>query len=108
MRIVSQQGTLRARPRAGVRQIRASRLARVLPECRDAQRARRGAKLQPGCTIPENSSFDWLLGDSMIWPQAISPGTVASVKEVAKIRLAGFQILSSAAAAARISTPADP
>src|SRR5262245_16570062 len=100
MHIVSQQGTLRARPRAGVRQIRASRVARVLPQCRDAQRARRGAKLQPGRAIPENSSFDWPLGDSVIWPQAISPGTVA--------RLAALQILSSAAAAARISTPAEP
>jgi hypothetical protein len=50
-----------------------SRIPPVLSQCRDAQRARRGAKLQPGCTIPENSSFDWLLGVSVIWPQAISP-----------------------------------
>ena len=66
MHIVSQQGTLCVGSRAGVRRARESRLARILPQCHDAECSRRRPKLRAGGAIPPNVPFHRLLGKRVI------------------------------------------
>ena len=66
MHIVSQQGTLCVGSRAGVRRARESRLARILPQCHDAECSWRRAKLRAGGAIPAHSPFHRLLGRRVI------------------------------------------
>jgi hypothetical protein len=45
---------------------RESRVARVLPQCHDAECPRRGAKLRSGGAIPAEAAFHRLLGEQVI------------------------------------------